>query len=233
VGRQARDVEVFLVDARDRQLVDGVLDALANDVELALERRSRPHGRHDARLGRRSGRRAGLQARPCSNENLLEIRLHRRGRGAHETIVGRQIAPAEQRLPFLLDDRLNQRFDGGARGRVARQKNQAGAVFADRRQGSGSDLAKKLVRRLHEDAGAVAGVHLAAAGAAVQQVDEKLKRLPHDGVRAHALDVDNEANATCVFLETRIVESLAGRTPRFAVHKRRSSYLVPEAISKI
>ena len=38
VRRQAGDVEIFLVGARDRQLVDRVLDPLADDVELALER---------------------------------------------------------------------------------------------------------------------------------------------------------------------------------------------------
>ena len=46
-------------------------------------------------------------------------------------------------------------------------------------------LAEELVRHLDEDAGAVAGVHLAAARAAMQQVDEELQRLLDDGVRAH------------------------------------------------
>ena len=38
VRRQARDVEIFPVGDRDRQPVDRMLDALADDVQLALER---------------------------------------------------------------------------------------------------------------------------------------------------------------------------------------------------
>ena len=60
-------------------------------------------------------------------------------------------------------------------------------------------LAEKLVRHLNEDAGAVAGVDLAAARAAMQEVDEQLQRLPDDAVRAHAFDVDDEPDATGVF----------------------------------
>ena len=39
-------------------------------------------------------------------------------------------------------------------------------------------FAEKLVRHLNEDAGAIAGVDLAAARAAMEQVDEQLQRLP-------------------------------------------------------
>ena len=170
VRRQARDVEIFPVGARDRQPVDRVLDPLADDVELPLERASRRP---------ETGSRSHFSA--CTDEHLLEVRLHRRGRRADQAIVGRQIAPAEQRLPFLLDDLLDQRLDRGARRRIARQEHASRAVLAGGRQRrcrAARLLAEKLVRHLNEDAGAVAGVHLAAARAAMEQVDEQLQRLP-------------------------------------------------------
>jgi hypothetical protein len=67
---------------------------------------------------------------------------------------------------------------------------------------------------LDEDARAVAGIDLAAAGAPVQEVLEYLQRLAHDGVRAAALDVHHEANAAGVVLVGGVVESLGGREAR-------------------
>ena len=74
------------------------------------------------------------------------------------------------------------------------------AVLAGRRQRSRRDLAQERVRRLDQDAGAVAGVDLAAAGAAVLQVLQDLQRLAHDGVRLAPFDVDDEADAAGVVL---------------------------------
>ena len=69
------------------------------------------------------------------------------------------------------------------------------------------DLPQKPVRHLHEDAGAVAGRRLAAAGAAVQQVDQDLQSLLDDRVRAAALDVDDEADAAGIVLVRGVVQS--------------------------
>ena len=89
-------------------------------------------------------------------------------------------------------------------------------------------LAKERVRHLDQDAGAVAGVDLAAARTAMQQVDEHLERLPDDGVRAHAFDVDDEADATGVVLVARIVEALRGRAAGIAIHKEELVIRYPE-----
>ena len=99
-----------------------------------------------------------------------------------------------------------------ARG-VARQEDEPGAVLAAGRQRDAEPrrlLAQEPVRHLDEDAGAVAGVGLAAARAAVLQVDEHLQRLPHDRVRPAPLDVDDEADAAGVVLVAGIVETLGG-----------------------
>ena len=105
---------------------------------------------------------------------------------------------------------------------IARQKDAPGAVFARGRQRepeAARFLAKELVRHLDQDAGAVAGVDFAAARAAMQEVDEQLKRLLDDGVRAHAFDVDDEPDAAGVFFVARVIESLRRRATRFAIHK--------------
>ena len=62
-----------------------------------------------------------------------------------------------------------------------------------------------------QHAGAVAGVDLAAAGAAVVEVLQDLDGLLEDLVRLASLDVDDEADAAGVVLELRVVESLLGR----------------------
>jgi hypothetical protein len=93
------------------------------------------------------------------------------------------------------------------------QEHQPGAVLAGRRQRQALTRAhatQELVRHLHEYAGAVAGVGLAAAGAAVQKVDENLERLAHDGVRPAPLDVDHETDATRVALVVGVVQALGG-----------------------
>ena len=68
-------------------------------------------------------------------------------------------------------------------------------------------LLEELVRHLDQDAGAVAGQRIAAAGAAMHEVQEDLDALADDVVRRDALDVGDEADATRVVLELRIVES--------------------------
>ena len=69
-------------------------------------------------------------------------------------------------------------------------------------------LLEEGMRHLQQDAGAVAGVDLAAAGAAMIEVLEDLDALLDDGVRFAALDVHDEADAAGVMLELRVIEAL-------------------------
>ena len=73
------------------------------------------------------------------------------------------------------------------------------------------DQLQELVRQLDQNAGAVAGIGLATAGAAVVQVQQHLQGLLNDGVGLPALDVDHEAHAAGLVLELRIVQALLGR----------------------
>ena len=67
---------------------------------------------------------------------------------------------------------------------------------------------EELVRNLDQDAGAVAGFRIAAAGAAMRQVDQDLQSLEDDVVRLLALDVDHETDAAGVVLVAGVVETL-------------------------
>ena len=68
-------------------------------------------------------------------------------------------------------------------------------------------LPEEAIGRLNENAGAVASVRLASAGAAMLQIDQDVQRLAHDVVRAFAFHVDDEADATCIALVTRVVQT--------------------------
>jgi len=69
-------------------------------------------------------------------------------------------------------------------------------------------LHQKFVRHLHEDAGAVAGVRLATARAAMVEVHEDLQRVRHQLVGLAPFHVDNETHAAGIVLELRVVKAL-------------------------
>jgi hypothetical protein len=70
------------------------------------------------------------------------------------------------------------------------------------------------VRHLYQHAGAVAAVFFGAAGAAMIEIHEDLQALLQDAMRFAALDVDDEADATSLVLERRIVQTLFRRQSR-------------------
>jgi hypothetical protein len=203
VARQVDDVERLAGVGGDRQGVDGVLDALADHVEPAFEPRPA------IGLVRRAIRLVGRgEACALADEQVLEHRFHRNCARADGTVVGRDVAPADQLLTLFGDDRGEQRLDRGPRRRLVGQEDQPDAVLAARRQGGRRHLAQELVRRLDQDAGAVASVDFAAAGAAVAEVDEDLERLLHDGVRLPPFDVDDKADTAGIVLVLGVVQPL-------------------------
>ena len=211
--RQARDVEGARVGTRRRQAIDRVLDALADDVQLALEARQR------VGIGR-------IERGPAADEHLFEPRLGGHGRRAQQPIVGRHVPPAEQVLAFLADDPFEHAADLFAGRLRMREEDEAGAVAARRRQRDAErrgHLAQEAVRHLHEDAGAVAGCRLAAARAAVQQVDQDAQPLLDDRVRPAALDVDDEADAAGVVLVAGVVQTRSRAADRAVLREIRGS----------
>ncbi len=73
------------------------------------------------------------------------------------------------------------------------------------------DALQKLVRQGGEDAGAVARVRLAAAGAAVVHVAEHFLGVDQNLMAPLALDVRNKAHAARIVLERRVVQPLLRR----------------------
>ena len=74
--------------------------------------------------------------------------------------------------------------------------------------------AEKFVRHLRQNAGAVAGQRIAAAGAAMREVDQNLQPLPDDLMALLAVHVDDEADAAGIVLVRRVVQTLAAGADR-------------------
>ena len=96
-------------------------------------------------------------------------------------------------------------------GPVGGQEGDAGGVGALGRQREADHLAEEPVGDLDQDAGAVAGVDLAARRAPVLEVAQRADALAHDVVAAQALHVDDEVDAAGVVFERGVVEALGGR----------------------
>jgi hypothetical protein len=198
-GREAGQIPVLA--AVETRRADLAVGPLADDVELALE-----------------GEIVG-QVFMAPDEDLPDERLAGARGVAQRGAVGRHGPPAEEVLPLGLHDLLETLLQPAAMRGIARQENQAAAVLKGTRQGDAALFAhfqQEGMRHLQEDAGAIAGVGLAAAGAAMVEVLQHLDRLLQDLVRLPPFDIDHKADATGVVLEPGIVQSLLGRQPQLS-----------------
>src|SRR6185369_13205512 len=119
--------------------------------------------------------------------------------------------PPEQVLAFLGDDFGKDLFALGPVGTIARKEDHADAVFAGGGQGDLGflgDALEKFVGRLNEDAGAVAGIGFAAAGAAMVEVQKDLEGLLDDCVRLAAFNIDDEADSAGIVFKLRVIKAL-------------------------
>ena len=107
--RQAGDVEVRLLG--DVQPPHGVPRAPPDHVKLALER---------VVVG---------DVGAAADEELLDDRLRSLRGLAEHAVVGRHLAPAEEGLPLVAHDLLEQVLAGGPAARVVRQEHHADAVL--------------------------------------------------------------------------------------------------------
>ena len=154
---QAGDVEAVrgLRDA----LPYPVLDHLADHVEAPLEGIAVVH------------------AGTAGNEHLADVRLLRPGRLAQARPVGRHVAPAQQRLAVLGDHLRDDAVNSQPLVLIGGQEAHADAVFPRGRKLHPRVMRQKMqrcVRDLDQHAGAVAGVRVAAQGAAVIEVRQYL-----------------------------------------------------------
>jgi hypothetical protein len=173
-----------------RQRLDRVARALADHVQLALERVL-----VDVAIA-------------AADEDLPDHRLHFLRAHGKSGVVRRHVAPAEQDLPLGRDRALDLLLACHARSGLARQEHHADTVLADRGQRDAelaAGAAQERVGKLDQDAGAVALQRISAGRAAMREVFEYLEPMTDDGVILATFDVRNESEPACIVLVGRIV----------------------------
>ena len=103
------------------------------------------------------------------------------------TLIYKGMLSADQIETMFPDvtDPLDDALAEGLLGRIAGEEHDTGTVMPGRGQGDAEALTlagEEGMRHLDQDAGAVAGVDLAAAGAAVEEVLQDREGLAHDRV---------------------------------------------------
>src|SRR5262245_4264241 len=124
--------------------------------------------------------------------------------------IGWNVAPAEHLQSLFDNDSFDQGLNPAPRLGVVREEHHSRAIRSCGWQIEAKPIrfrSQERVGYLNQDTGAIAGVDLGSARAAVLQVGQELQRLVDDGVRAPTFDVDDETDATGVVLERGIVEA--------------------------
>ncbi len=111
------------------------------------------------------------------DDELPDERRGRRRGAARELRVDRDVAPADDALALVLDDRREQLLELVPALGLVREEAHRDAVAARRGQLLRDDGAEERVGDLHQDAGAVAGARIGARGAAMLEVGEGLRGL--------------------------------------------------------
>jgi len=148
------------------------------------------------------------------DEDLLDVRLRVARQAADRVGIDWGVAPAEDGEALFANDTLDDAFTLEALGALNRQEDHADAVLASLGQGEAEFCAftsEELVRDLDENAGTVAGVGVAAAGAAMGEVDEDLDPLLDDVVGFFAFDVGYETETAGIAFAIGVIEALAFR----------------------
>ena len=189
-GRNVEKVPVLDLGAGDL-----MLDALARDIQLALEVVLVPAIR-------------------AAKKNLLDIGLRGSRLASDGVAVAGRVPPAQHRETLFADDPLDNAFALQPLMLAYGQKHHAdriGARLGQRKSEAPALAGKKLVRNLNQDACAVASLRIAAGRAAVRQPDEHLDaHLDHlvGLLAAHARD---KAHSAVVALVPRVVQTLRWR----------------------
>ena len=173
-----------------------VLDHFADHVETALERV------------------VVIDAAPAGDEDLAYVRLLGARRLAEVRAVGRHVAPPQQPLPLLGDHLRDDVVNPAPLLPIGRQEAHADAVLAGARKRYARlarHQAQRRMRYLDQHAGAVAGVGIAAEGAAVVQVRQHLQGVVEHLPGTAAVHVDDEPDAAGVVFAGGIVQALTGR----------------------
>ncbi len=198
VAAQLRRREHPLVDDRagrearhDRVAARLELEAAPNHVELALERI----------LVVRRGPAGGDDQLPDEGGRL------RRG-AAGEGRIDRDVAPANDGLPFLCHDRLEQRLELATPAGLVRKEAHCDAVPTGRRQRGADDPAEERIRDLQEDPGTVTRARVGPCSATMLEVLERLQRPLHGLAQRRPVEPCDERDAAGIVLVVGRVEAL-------------------------
>ncbi len=176
--REARDDEI----RPRRELGDA-----ADDVELPLER-------------------VAVQAVGGADERLAEDRGHLGGHAARVLELDGHVAPAEEPLPLVDNDPLDERLELGTARVVVRKEERADPVPARLRQAVQLG-GEERVRDLQEDPGSVARVGVRAGGAAMLEIRERGERADDRCMARPAVETRDEGDTAGVVLVGRVVEA--------------------------
>ena len=192
-GARAHGAHIEDLVAQGKLSVGLLLDGAAAHIQTALEGVARRRVVRTAQEGLQDSGHAGA------------------GRLAQVVRVDRHLAPKEQRHAGLGAALLKHAAGILYALVVLREEQHGHAIVALCRQNLAALLslfAKKMMRNLEQDAGAVAGVLLESRTAAVLQVDQNGQRVVQNLVMALAVDIGKRANATCILIEFGAIKAL-------------------------
>ena len=185
-SRKPRDAVLFL------ERGERVQRLFANHHELALER-------------------VAIGAALAARNHALADHGHRIDHRLAEAVErGRDIAPADYALAFLLGEAFELTLDEFARFRLLRQETHRDRVVARLRQVVAMALgpfAQQRIGHLQQDTGAVSQQRIGADRAAMVEIGQNFECLGDDRVAFCALDMRDHADPAGVVFVTRIVKT--------------------------
>lgn len=145
------------------------------------------------------------------DEHLAHERFSREGCWSNHGVIRWDVAPAEDFLSLFANHFFKNAFAAFSGSFIFRQEDISDAISSGKWQVDAAFEAftgEKIVRRLNQDTGAIAGVLFAAACSTVFKVFKNLKCLFDDVVGFTVLEVHNKAHPAGIVLVSRIVQSL-------------------------
>jgi len=192
------------------ELLERVLDLLANDQQFALERIL-----------------IGAVVAPRDNR-LLDNRHRIDHRFAQSIERCRNIPPADKVLPFFGSEAFKSLSHKLAGCLVLRHKTHGDAIITRLRELVPvlvGPPAEQRIRDLKQNSGAIAKQRISANRPAVIYAVQNFERLLDNCVRLFPFDMRNHAHATGVVFVGRVVETLGGGVSHVKIHPVRCQSL--------
>ena len=145
------------------------------------------------------------------DDDLLEVGHAGQGDGAEFRRIGRHVAPAEDLGAFGFDNAFDG-FDAAIGdlcvGRHEENAHAIGAGLGELEAELGGPVLEEAMRHLEQEPRAIAGLLVAAHGAAMLEVNEDGGGVADDFVVGFGVEPGNESHAAAVMFVARMVEPL-------------------------